>query len=212
MKKMTKFKLGDKVVPTKSTFGFTGKVGTIEKTGDMYDWMVVFENKAREPFDEECLVHFEEEETVTKEKKFFRGQPVVDEDGHKGVLLFDDGTGVSPLYVRSKHGSTNYHEYDELEPSDEFTFSQVVAGLEQEYFEVGTSFQVEDRLLYVDRVFLGGYGLKEDEDGSRVSARIGANLINSTWKLVRPVRPIKEITIDEIESILGYKVKIKDND
>ena len=149
---------------------------------------------------------------MTKEKKFFRGQPVVDEYGYKGVLLFDDGSGISPLYVRSEHGSSDYHDYDELEPSDEFTFSQVVAGLEQEYFEVGTSFQVEGKSLYVDRVPFSGYGLKETEDGNVVNAHIGANLINATWKLAKPEQPIKEITIDEIESLLGYKVKIKNND
>lgn len=149
---------------------------------------------------------------MTKEKKFFRGQPVITSNFDKAVLLFDDGTGVSPLYIRSEHGSTDYCEYDELEPSDEFTFSQVVAGLEQGYFEVGTSFQVEDRLLYVDRTPSSGYGLKEDEDGWRVSARIGVNLINSTWKLVKPEPPIKELTIDELETLLGYKVKIKNNE
>ena len=61
MTEMKKFKVGDKVVPTKSTFGLTGMVGTIEERGEMYDWLVVFENKASEPFDEECLVYFEEE-------------------------------------------------------------------------------------------------------------------------------------------------------
>ena len=41
---------------------------------------------------------------------------------------------------------------------------------------------------------------------------IGANLINATWELVKPEPPIKELTIDELESLLGYKVKIKNND
>jgi hypothetical protein len=205
---MTKFKVGDKVVPTKSTFGFTGNVGTIKKRGYMYDWVVAFENKEGESFDEEDLVHFEEEETVTKEKKFFRGQPVLDKDGYKGVLLFDDGTCVSPLYVRYERGSTDYCEYDELEPSDEFTFSQVVAGLEQEYFEVGTSFQVQGKVFHVDCTSISGYGLKEDEDAVCVNARIGVNQINSTWTLVEPR---KEMTLEEIEAELGYKIKLKDN-
>jgi hypothetical protein len=211
MKKMTKFKVGDKVVPIKSTFGVTGKVGTIEKRGDMYDWLVFFGNKAREPFDEKDLVHFEEEETMTKEKKFFRGQPLITTDGDEVTYLYDDGGNCWPVRVLDED-AVDCLDYAELEPSKHFTFSQVVAGLEQEYFEVGTSFQVDGKSLYVDCTPISGYGLKEDEDGVCVSAHIGANLINSTWKLVKPEQPIKEITIDEIESLLGYKVKIKNND
>lgn len=207
---MTKFKVGDKVVPTESTFGLTGKVGTIEKRGFAYDWQVVFENKAREPFDEECLAYFEEEETVTKEKKFFIGQSVITKGGEEGIFLYDDGDICKSAVVLIDE-VRDYYDYEELEPSDKFTFAQVVQGLLEGYFEVGTSFQVKDRLLYVDRTSSSGYGLKED-DGGVVSARIGANLINSTWKLVKSEPPIKELSIDELESLLGYKVKIKNND
>lgn len=206
---MTKFKVGDKVVPTKSTFGLTGEVGTIEKRGFAYDWLVVFENKASEPFDEEDLVHFEEEETVVKEKKFFIGQSVITEGGEEGIFLYDDGVSFNSAVVLID-GDRDFYEYEELEPSDKFTFAQIVQGLLEGYFEEGAEFNVEDYKVHVGYAFLNGYGLKTEES-ELVTVEIGANLIHATWELVNPEPPIKELTIDELESILGYKVKIKNN-
>ena len=207
---MPKFKVGDKVVPTESTFGLTGKVGTIEKRGDMYDWLVVFENKAREPFDEECLVHFEEEETVTKEKKFFRGQSVITEVGEEGIFLYDDGESFNSAVVLVD-GDREYRKYEELEPSDKFTFAQVVQGLLEGYFEEYAEFKVLDMSVFADKAIFHGFGLKKEKNSSYIEMEIGANLINATWELVPKEEPIKELTLNELEEILGHKVKIKNN-
>lgn len=208
---MTKFKVGDKVVPTKSTFGLTGKVGTIEKRGDMYDWLVVFENKASEPFDEECLVYFEEEKEMTEKKKFFTGQSVVIEGDEEGIFLYDDGTGYESAVVLID-GNREFHDYDDLEPSDKFTFAQVVQGLLEGYFEEGAEFKVLGMNVFADTAMFHGFGLKKEKNSGYIEMEIGANLINATWELVTPEEPIKELTLDELEAILGHKVKIKNND
>ena len=207
---MTKFKVGDKVVPTKSTFGLTGKVGTIEKRGDMYDWLVVFENKVRERFDEEDLVYFEEEETVTKENKFFIGQSVITEGGEEGIFLYDDGDNFQSAVVLVD-GDMEYREYEDLEPSDKFTFAQVVQGMLEDYFEEGAEFKVFGMSVFADEAIVHGFGLKKEKDSTHIEMEIGASLINATWELVKPEPPVKELTIDELESLLGYKVKIKNN-
>lgn len=201
----------DKVVPTKSTFGLTGKVGTIEKRGDMYDWLVVFENKASEPFDEECLVYFEEEEEMTEKKRFFIGQSVVIEGGEEGIFLYDDGKGSNSAVVLID-GGREYHEYEDLEPSDKFTFAQVAQGLLEDYFEEGAEFKVFGMSAFVDTALFHGFGLKKEKESGHIEMEIGANLINATWELVVPEEPIKELTLDELEEILGHKVKIKNND
>ena len=208
---MTKFKVGDKVVPIASTFELMDKVGTIEKRGFVYDWLVVFENKAREPFDEECLVYFEEEETVTKEKKFFRGQSVITEGGEEGIFLYDDGVSFNSAVVLID-GDRDFYEYEELEPSDKFTFAQVAQGLLEGYFEEGAEFKVLGMSVFADKAIFHGFGLKKEKKSNYIKMEIGANLINETWELVPKEEPIKELTINELEEILGHKVKIKNND
>lgn len=213
--KVTKFKVGDKVVPTKSTYGLTGKVGTIEERGHTYDWLVVFENKAIELFDEEDLVHFEEEEEMTKETKpkYFRGQPLITKDGDKVTYLYDDGDNFWPVKALNENeDDTEYFEYYQLEPSNKFTFAQVAQGLLEEYFEEGAEFKVLGMSVFADEAVFHGFGLKKEKNGDYIEMEIGANLINATWELVVPEEPIKEITLDELEEILGHKVKIKNND
>ena len=209
--KVTKFEVGDKVVPIKSTMGVTGKVGTIEEKGTAYEWLVAFENEIKEPFNEEDLVHFEEEEEMTREKKFFTGQSVITEGGEEGIFLYDDGDDYSSAVVLVD-GSTVYYEYNDLEPSDKFTFAQVAQGLLEGYFEEGAEFKVLGMSVFADKAVLHGFGLKKEKNGAYIEMKIGANLINATWELVKPEPPIKELTIDELESLLGYKVKIKNND
>lgn len=208
--KVTKFEVGDKVKVVEEVSNHYGQVGTISREAEYYDWFVNFDGEF-DLFHERHLELVEEEEEMTEKKKFFRGQSVIIEGGEEGIFLYDDGEGCNSAVVLID-GGREYHEYEYLEPSNKFTFAQVVQGLLEDYFEKGTEFNVEGNKFYAGYAFLNGYGLKETAESGRVTVEIGANLINATWELVVPEEPIKELTLDELEEILGHKVKIKNND
>src|SRR5574344_1171451 len=77
-------------------------------------------------------------------KEFYIGQPlIIKKTGEKVVLYHNDGESISPYNVVGDSGR-NFKEYHDLEPSTEFKFSQIIAGLEQGYFEVGTEFRLQN--------------------------------------------------------------------
>ena len=145
-------------------------------------------------------------------KEFYSGQPlVIKKTGERVTFIHDDGhsgLGCSILVKDSGRGYICYYEYAKIEPSTEFKFSEIIAGLEQGYFEVGTEFEIKGSPEFRIEVSGGMYGpflaglLYEPE------ANINSRRINSTWQLVEPR---KEMTLEEIEAELGYKVKLKDN-
>ena len=152
-----------------------------------------------------------EEKEMTKKNKFFIGQSVIIEGDEEGIFLYDDGTDYESAVVLID-GNREFHDYDDLEPSDKFTFAQVVQGMLEDYFEEGAEFKVLGMNVFADAAIFHGFGLKKEKNSNHIEMEIGANLINATWELVKPEPPIKELTIDELESLLGYKVKIKNND
>ena len=79
-------------------------------------------------------------------------------------------------------------------------------------FEKGAEFKVLGMSVFVDKAALHGFGLIKEKIDLYVQMEIGANFINAIWELVVPEEPAKELTLDEIEELLGYKVKIKNND
>lgn len=138
-------------------------------------------------------------------KEFYIGQPlIIKETGEKVVFYYNDGDFIVPYHVV---GDNRKHckDHHELEPSTEFKFSEITAGLEQGYFEVGTEFRIPntDRVITVEH---GVDGLYLERLSGRVFLR--SRDINSTWVLVEPR---KEMTLEEIEAELGYKIKLKDN-
>ena len=140
-------------------------------------------------------------------KEFYIGQPLIlKETGEKAAFLYDDGDTELPcnIFVKDDDKRCEYYEYDDLEPSTEFKFSQIIAGLEQGYFEVGTEFEIKGSPECRIVVFKGMYGLylMDALRGERV--KINSGKINSTWTLVEPR---KEMTLEEIEAELGYKIK-----
>lgn len=140
--------------------------------------------------------------------KFYIGQPlIIKETGEKVVLYYNDGGRFAPYHVLGDSGG-DCKEYHDLEPSTEFKFSEIIAGLEQGYFEVGTEFHSEYQTFVVCKTIVG-LGLK-NKGGNPTYAEVIVNSdsINSTWTLVEPR---KEMTLEEIEAELGYKIKLKDN-
>lgn len=143
------------------------------------------------------------------EKEFYLGQPLmVKTTGEKVTFVYDDSGAELPcnIFVKYDGGYHDYEQYEDLEPSTEFTFSQIIAGLEQGYFEVGTKFTVLNSERQTLEVTHGSNGLYLDWCGSFIV--LTSVHTNSTWQLVEPR---KEMTLEEIEAELGYKIKLKDN-
>ena len=137
-------------------------------------------------------------------KEFYIWQPlVVKETGERAVLLSDDGKSIKSISAWNGNERIYWHS-DDLEPSTEFKFSEIIAGLEQGYFEVGTEFIMTstNRTVIVKQ---GNNGLYlQWPSGLLVLTSID---ISSTWILVESR---KEMTLEEIEAELGYKIKLKD--
>ena len=138
-------------------------------------------------------------------KGFYTGQPlIIKGTGEKATFIYDDGDTELPcnVFVKGDEKEREYYEYQQLEPSTEFKFSEIIAGLEQGYFEVGTEFQSECQNFVVGKTPVG-LGLREKE--GKIEANIHAGSINGHWTLVEPR---KEMTLEEIEAELGYKIKL----
>ena len=135
-------------------------------------------------------------------KEFYVGQPlIIKETGEKVTFVYDDGGVWKPCNVLGDSGE-NCKEYHELEPSTEFKFSEIIAGLEQGYFEVGTEFRRfgTDRTIPVGEGDYGFYLIRPSE-----LLFLTSKDINSTWVLVESR---KEMTLEEIEAELGCKIKL----
>lgn len=141
-------------------------------------------------------------------KEFYIGQPlIIKETGEKVTFLYDDEYVEfhCNVFKKDRKGcSFDYYAYEQLEPSTEFNFSELMAGLEQRYFEVGMKFR---RLstgseLTVKESYNGLY-----LQGARELPSLTSLTINSTWVLVGDR---KEMTLEEIEDELGYKIKLKE--
>lgn len=152
-----------------------------------------------------------EEKEMTEKKNFFIGQTVIVEGKKEGIYIYDDGDAFNSALVLVD-GGEEYYEYEYIKPSNKFTFAQVAQGLLEGYFEEGAEFKVLGMSVFADKAIFHGFGLQKEKKSVYIEMEIGANLINATWELVVPEEPIKELTLNELEEILGHKVKIKNND
>lgn len=139
-------------------------------------------------------------------KEFYIGQPLIAKGtGERMIFLSDDGESVIPISVWNGNERLYCHS-DALEPSTEFKFSEIIAGLEQEYFEEGTEFRrffTNDTLTVKEGC--SGLYLK----GERGLPSLTSKNINSKWDLVEHR---KEMTLEEVEAELGYKIKLKEGE
>ena len=144
-------------------------------------------------------------------KEFYVGQPLIIKDTGEKVNFAYEDNGNYPCNIFGKEKgdvAVNYYKYEEVEPSTEFKFSEIIAGLEQEYFEVGTEFEIKGSPEHRIEVSKGMYGLFLLDAVYGEGVKINSEKITSTWTLVEPR---KEMTLEEIEAELGYKIKLKDN-
>lgn len=121
----------------------------------------------------------------------------VDRDGDIRVALPNGEKGV--LFKR---------QLEKVENKTEFTFPQMAQKLIDGEFEIGTELVTSDDSTYfVDRAgYKRTYGLKSSKNGGLVVSEIGASDFNATWKVKE--QPIKEMSIEEIQKELGYKIKV----
>ena len=145
-------------------------------------------------------------------KEFYVGQPLIIKDTGEKVNFAYEDNGNYPCNIFGKMYENDllitYYKYEEVEPSTEFKFSQIIAGLEQGYFEVGTEFEIKGSPEYRIEVSKGMNGLFLLDALYGEGVKINSKKITSTWTLVEPR---KEMTLEEIEAELGYKIKLKDN-
>lgn len=141
-------------------------------------------------------------------KGFYIGQPLIIKDTGERVNFAYESNSIYPCNIFGKMDEDDllitYYKYEEVEPSTEFKFSEIIAGLEQGYFEVGTKFSrlsTNSSELTVKESCSGLY-----LQGGRELPSLTSLYINSTWHLVEPR---KEMTLEEIEAELGYKIKLK---
>lgn len=143
-------------------------------------------------------------------EEFYIGQPlIIEETGEKVTFAYDNEEEETPCIVlhADYYFSHQYCDYEELKPSTEFKFSEIIAGLEQGYFDVGTEFQTECQTFVVCETPHGSLGLEGKEGNPYVlGVKINTGSIHSTWQLVEPR---KKMTLEEIEAELGYKIKLK---
>ena len=140
-------------------------------------------------------------------KEFYIGQPlIIKGTGEKVNFAYDEGyDGISSsCSVLKKDGRyLEFCDYEDLEPSTEFKFSEIMTGLEQGYFEVGTKFTILNGVRQTLEVTHDSKGLYLDLCGSFIV--LSSTHINSTWRLLESR---KKMTLEEIEAELGYKIKL----
>ena len=117
-------------------------------------------------------------------KEFYIGQPlIIKETGEKVTFAYNNDEEETPCIVLKtvNYFSHEYYDYEELEPSPEFTFSEITKGLEQGYFEMGTEFKTtrNDKTIKVKQGVGGLYLEWTSEPLLLTSIEL-----NSTWILV----------------------------
>lgn len=119
-------------------------------------------------------------------KEFYIGQPlIVKGTGKKVIFAYDNGSTERPCKVLSngEYFCHDYYDYKQLKPSPEFKFSEIIAGLEQGYFDVGTKFRMTAHPS-VAKVEQGREGLHLERSSAPLP--LTAKEISSRWTLVEP--------------------------
>lgn len=90
------------------------------------------------------------------------------------------------------------------ERDKEMTFPEMAQKLIDGEFEIGTELVCNHESYWVNK--LSGYGLKPSKGAFVTQIHVGSIEMNSTWKVKE--QPTKEMSIEELQKELGYKIKI----
>ena len=117
-------------------------------------------------------------------KEFYVGQPLIIKDTGEKVNFAYEDNGNYPCNIFGKEKgdvAVNYYKYEEVEPSTEFKLSELMAGMEQGYFEEGTTFTGLDDERQTLEVKHGSNGLYLDWWGSFIP--LSSSHFSSTWQI-----------------------------
>ena len=97
---------------------------------------------------------------------------------------------------------------------EEMTFPEMVQKLIDGEFEAGTELVTTDadndkNTFYVSKNTYG-YGISKEADGFIPNKATFPSVLNAKWTVKEKVKeqPIKEMSIEELQKELGYKIKI----
>jgi len=88
----------------------------------------------------------------------------------------------------------------------EMTFPEMAQKLIDGEFEVGTELVSREASFWVDKSSFYGYGLKHKKNNSNIEIIASSGHLNSRWKVKE--QKIKEMSIEQLQKELGYKIKI----
>lgn len=129
----------------------------------------------------------------------FKGIEVGDE--YEVISVYSDGY----VTVKKCNFVLYTNQIEKVEESKKMTFPEMVQKLIDGEFEVGTELVTHGKSFWVG-THSGEYGLKDVDKGAFVSAMLRVTEMNATWTVKE--QPIKEMSIEELQKKLGYKIKI----
>lgn len=157
------------------------------------------------------------EETVEVTKEYYQVGDKVEVtelqgcDRDNGIKVGDrftihsiDWDGDVRIVVGAK---TNYLlTTDQIKKVNSMTFAEMAAKLISGEFERGTELIAGGKSYFVRKPG-AGYALSKNMEDVYVSAELNSVDFNSKWT-VKKEEPVKEMSIEELQKELGYKVKI----
>ncbi|WP_407390380.1 hypothetical protein [Carnobacterium jeotgali] len=140
-------------------------------------------------------------------------------DTHKGMRNGDIYT-ITSAYEEHDHVCVNFRDdlkdvlykkqIEKVEESKEMTFPEMVQKLIDGEFEAGTELIMTDPVNYKVTFYvvknIYGYGLSTRKDDIEDTDLSYPSYINGAWTVKE--QPIKEMSIEELQKELGYKIKI----
>lgn len=126
-----------------------------------------------------------------------------------------DNTGG--VYVKvlglKRHRLLVASEIEKVEENTNMTFLEMAQKLIDGEFEEGAEVTAKDRDGDIKTYYVGknqyGYGLADSEGWFFEDTSTNPSSLNGRWEIVLPKEePIKEMSIEELQKELGYKIKI----
>lgn len=125
-----------------------------------------------------------------------------------------DGKSLRLKEIAHLGGWVPSHHVELVTNQTEFTFPEMVQKLIDGEFEVGTELVVtdsdNDESTFYVRKNMYGYGISKETDWFFENKATFPSVLNAKWTVKEEVKeePIKEMSIEELQKELGYKIKI----
>lgn len=125
------------------------------------------------------------------------------------VERVDYDTEIVVINAPGMHGRNMWISQVEKVEDNNMTFVEIISKVIAGVYDKGTELEVAttpfyNRKFYVSTNAAGDYGLSSTLD-YQVAAPLSVAMLNGKWSVVEEV---KEMTIEEIQEELGYKIKV----